>query len=261
MKKKKNMNTYVKYILILFASLIIGAGIGIFLSFINMDGIGLGAHGVIERLRQFMFPVLIVIGIASIIVGEYTLRKNNRLGIKLQRAEDEESDSIEYEIEQIGALGMIGNTVFNVLSLVVLSTGYSLEYIDSLNSMDDRWLLAAFGVFIAENFYMGFWQIRFIKTIQTIYPEKTGDPVSGKFQKQWLESCDEAERELIYQSAYKTYLISIKVVSILTFVSLFTHLIWNTGVMAVFLLGGVWIVMTLIYCRSCVKLKADKLNT
>lgn len=261
MIKKKKMNTYIKYILILLVSLLIGGCIGLFISFFNMDSIGDGTWSFVKQLRGFMFPLLTAIGLVSILFGEYVLKKNKELGERLHYSEDEESDSIEYEIEKVGAWGTVGNTVFSVLSLLVLSTGYSLEYIKSLNETDNMWLLASFMVFIVESFYSGFWQIRFIKGIQKVYPEKAGDPASGKFQKQWLESCDEAEKEVIYQASYKTYLMGMKLISALAFVSLFTHLVWNTGVMAVAVLGVVWIVMTVTYCRNCVRMKEKRINT
>lgn len=261
MTKKKNMNTYIKYILMLLVSLVIGGCIGFLISFFNPDSIGDGAWDIVKQLRIFMFPLLIVIGLVSILQGEYILKRNKGLGKKLHVAGDEESDSIEYEIEKVGAWGMIGNTVFNVLSLLVLSTGYSMEYIESLDGTGNKWLLASFFVFIVESFYMGFWQIRFVKGIQRIYPEKTGDPASGKFQKQWLESCDEAEKEVIYQASYKTYLMGMKLIPFLAFLALFTHLVWNTGVMAVVVLGIIWIVMTVTYCRGCVRMKEEKINT
>lgn len=261
MTKKKNMNTYIKYILILLVSLIVGGCIGILISFFNTDSIGCGAWGIVKWLRSLMFPLLTVIGLVSVLYGEVVLKKNRELGTRHHSAGDEESDSIEYEIEKAGAWGMVGNTVFSVLSILVLSTGYSMEYIESLDGTGNKWLLASFFVFIVESFYMGFWQIRFIKGIQKIYPEKTADPASGKFQKQWLESCDEAEKEVIYQASYKTYLMGMRLIPMLAFVSLFTHLVWNTGVMAVAVLGIIWIVMTVTYCRNCVRMKEEKINT
>ena len=54
-----------------------------------------------------------------------------------------------------------------------------------------------------------------MKCVQRVYPEKKGDPASRKFQKEWLESCDEAERAMIYQSAYKSYMTANKTIPLL----------------------------------------------
>lgn len=261
MTKKKKMNTYLKYTLILLASLIIGAVGGFFLAAVNLQGIGSGVGGFMELLRGAMLPVLILLTFINVVFGEIILKKSVSLGRLLKEAQDEEGDALEYELEQVGAIGLVANNILTVLSLIVLSTGYSMEYMESLSEMGTRGLLAAFGVFILGNAYAGVWQVRLIKETQKIYPERIADPTSGKFQEQWLKSCDEAEREIIYQSSYRAYLAMMKIVPALTFVALLTHLLWNTGVLAVVLLGIIWILATLTYSRNCVRLKAKKLNT
>ena len=57
-------------------------------------------------------------------------------------------------------------------------------------------------MFVGMVGYFGMWQIRYIKLVQRIYPDKKGDPTSINFQEQWLTpSCDEAERrEEIYEA-------------------------------------------------------------
>lgn len=60
-------------------------------------------------------------------------------------------------------------------------------------------------IFLICYAYDGFWQVRYVKVIQESHPEKQGDPSSRKFRQQWLDSCDEAEKEVIYRSAYTSY--------------------------------------------------------
>ena len=45
--------------------------------------------------------------------------------------------------------------------------------------------------------------MRYVKMVQAAHPEKRGDMNSKNFQKDWMASCDEAEKEMVYQSAYK----------------------------------------------------------
>lgn len=81
-----------------------------------------------------------------------------------------------------------------------------------------------------------------------------------KFQKQWMESCDEAEKEVIYQSSYKTYLTIMKVIPILLLVAMLGHFIWNTGIMAILMVGIIWIVANVTYSRSCLIKKGQKIG-
>ena len=61
-------------------------------------------------------------------------------------------------------------------------------------------VLSRTGCVVGMAGYFGMWQIRYIKLVQRIYPDKKGDPTSINFQEQWLASCDEAEKEEILRS-------------------------------------------------------------
>ncbi|WP_442911333.1 DUF3169 family protein [Lachnoclostridium sp. An131] len=106
--------------------------------------------------------------------------------------------------------------------------------------------------------YDSFWQIRYVKLIQLGHPEKTADPSSRNFQKKWLESCDEAEREVIYRSAYKAYAMMGKLVPVLLVVTMLANLFFNTGMLAVVMVAVIWLAVTMTYTCSCVALKEEK---
>ena len=70
-----------------------------------------------------------------------------------------------------------------------------------------------------------------------------------------MESCDEAEKEAVYQSSYSTYIFSGKLIGILLVVTMIAHLFFNTGVFAIVVVGVIYLCITVKYCVSCVKLK------
>ena len=111
---------------------------------------------------------------------------------------------------------MIASTVGTVLMMLIISPGYSKKYIESQSDGETGRFLAGLVVFMGMVVYFGMWQVRYVKMVQRIYPEKKGDPASMKFQEQWLASCDEAEKEEIYEASYKTYLLTGKVLPINT---------------------------------------------
>lgn len=75
-----------------------------------------------------------------------------------------------------------------------------------------------------------------------------------------MESCDEAEKELIYQSAYKCYLLLSKSLPILIAIAMMAHLIWDTGIAAVFFICLIWLMLNITYLINCVKGKRRKLR-
>ena len=108
-------------------------------------------------------------------------------------------------MERITAIGTGGLLIIYVLSTVLLATGYSLEYIKQAALTEEpQGLLGAMIVFLIITCYYGFWSVRLVKLQQKIEPRMKGDPTSAKFAEQWIESCDEAEKERIFRSAFKS---------------------------------------------------------
>ena len=260
--KTKKMGTYKKMGLILLAG---AAGGGLFGALLGAgmelygSGIASGAGTVLSALQRVMLPLMIAIGAAGILAGESCIWKMKNIGEEIAGAEDEACDRLEYEYEKAGAFGMKANIITQALCMLVLSTGYSMKYIGTEASRSGHFLLVCI-IFILYFAYAGFWQARYVKCVQRVYPEKKGDPVSRKFQKEWLESCDEAERAMIYQSAYKSYMTANKTIPLLLVVAMLGHLFFDTGIMAVVLLAAVWIIVMLSYLNSCVKIRREKLG-
>lgn len=259
--EKKKMNTYLKFGLRLLAFTMLGAVIGLCIVYFDMSSLGGVVEAAADGIREHLLPIQTVFLILAAVIGEPALRKLRALGEELENAEDEQGDQIEYEMERVSFLGMVSSIAGMVLAMILLATGYSLDYIASLEVSGNRTLLLVFLVFILNCVYNGYWQVRYVKTIQKIYPKQKADIASMKFQEQWLKNCDEAEREMIYQASYETYLCMNKLVSVLAGAAMLCHLMWDTGILAVVMVGIVWIALTFSYCRACVKKKRSKLNT
>lgn len=259
--EKKKMNTYLKFGLKILVFVFIGGMVGIGSVYFDFHSLGGLVKTAADVIREYLLPVQAFLLLLDVLIGESALHKFRALGNALENAEDEQSDRIEYEMEQISSVGMISSIGGMVLAMILLSTGYSMDYIESLSETGNRILLSVFALFILNSIYNGYWQVRYVKSIQKFYPQQKADITSRKFQKQWLENCDEAEREMIYQASYQTYLCIHELVSVLAVVAMLSHLLWDTGIMAVVLVGIIWIAMTVSYCRACVKKKGSKLNT
>ena len=145
------------------------------------------------------------------------------------------------------------------LCILALSAGYSMKYIGTEASRNNHFLMVCI-LFMMYFAYAGFWQVRYVKYVQRVYPEKKGDPSTRRFQKEWLASCDEAERAVIYQSAYRSYVTTGRALPFLLVVAMLCHLFFDTGVMAVALLAAAWLIVMISYLNSCVKIRREKLG-
>ena len=149
---------------------------------------------------------------------------------------------------------MTSNLLSYIGGIVLLAFGYSMDYLHHSIA------LGTCLIFLICVFYDGIMQARYIKLLQKTHPEKKGDVSSMKFQQQWLESCDEAEKEVIYQSAYKAFSFTSKCLSFLLLLTMLSHLFFHTGVLAILVVGITQIILALTYNRSCVELKKVKVE-
>lgn len=257
----KKRNSFGRMGLFMLFSAIGGGILGLALSTVfgdgRIDAVQGGAIFVLGGIRRIMVPALILITIVSVVYGELNLRKQRMLCNKILESMDEECDRWDYEEEKTGAWGMAVNLLSQILCILVLSAGYSMEYIwDGYGGE----VLAACVIFLACYVYDGFWQVRYVKVVQSAYPEKLGDPSSRKFQQQWLDSCDEAEKEVIYRSAYQSYSKTMKTIPGLLMLTMLGHLFFQTGIMAIVVVAIIWMVVTISYLSSCVRLKGQKIR-
>lgn len=258
--QKKKMNTLAKFAWIMSGSAILGGVLG-FASYWffgnTFSEIGKGGMRLVSFMQQLAIPLLLFITAGSVLYGEWNLKKQKEIGSKVNETEEEECDMWEYQLEKTSAAGTVVNTISQILCILVLANGYSLKYISDGHA---KQTLALCGIFLLCYFYDGLWQVRMVKNIQQIYPKMKGDPSSRKFQQQWLESCDEAEKEYIYQSAYKCYQQMGKWIPFLLLVAMLGELMFHTGIFAIIMVAAIWLLVTISYTGSCVKLKQANLD-
>lgn len=257
---KNKMNIWVKLILIFLGSAVIGGVIGFCGAWFfegNTEKVTMFWGVILSGLQKIAIPAMIIITIGSILYGEWNLSQMRKIGHLVLTTEEEECDKWEYLLEKNSAWGTGVNIVSMVVATVILTSGYSLRYIANGNAFTSFILCILFLVLYG---YDAFWQTRLVKETQKIFPQMQGDPTSVNFHQQWLDSCDEAEKEHIYQSAYKCYIQMGKWVQVLLLITMLGQLLFQTGILAVLVVAVIWLLMTITYLKSCVQLKKNNLQ-
>ena len=85
-------------------------------------------------------------------------------------------------------------------------------------------------------------------------PEKTASVYDMRFQKKWMESCDEAEKAMIGKCAFKAFSAASSACNALALVFTLSALIFGTGFLPVLAVCIVWLVGQCVYCREGMKL-------
>ncbi len=255
-QKKGNISTYLKYALILGGCMLFGAVLGVGAVFGRESLLLLPEllDPVQKLIQDLLLPGMLLLLILIVGTGEICFRKIKELRLQSMEAEDEEGDRLEYETERITARGGSLMAFGEFLSTLLLTFSYSSSYLlAEVKEGSAVILLSGFAAYILIQIYHGCWGIRIVKLEQKYNPEKKGDPVSLKFTEQWVESCDEAEKTMIYQSAYSVYLTLSRLIPLLVVMTMLAHLVWNTGIMAVLVTAVLQLVITVSYMRNCIR--------
>lgn len=260
MNTGKRKSPSIKFVLKMLVWMLIGGILGFAMSWFGgqADNVGQFFAVVVRSVQSAMIPLVTLVTVSGILFGEIVLKKIKQIEERLRYAEDEECDELEYQEEYIGAWGLNGSNFAMALAILINSVGYSRNYISGSRETAFRFMIAVV-IFVVCFFYEGLWQMRYVKVIQSSRPEfSNADPSSMKFQEQWMKSCDEAEKEMIYHSSYRTYLFFSKVIPILLVAAMLSNLLFDTGMLAIVLLAVLWIMTSMYYTRSCVNMRKKR---
>lgn len=114
-------------------------------------------------------------------------------------------------------------------------------------------LLAAIVGLLAVTFLVLLSQQRVVDLTRRINPEKQGSVYDLKFQKKWLASCDEAERQRIGQAAYSSFLVTSRTAMVVWIAMVLVNLYLPIGPLPVLAALIPWGVGQISYLAACLK--------
>lgn len=252
MKHGRKMNAYLKlllYILILSAGFFILA-----LCFLaGTDTIRSTAEASLAWLSRYTKALLWCLALMELAVTltgylrvEYLMKAEEKL-----LEQDLEEDGLNYQIEAWTIYTNIFGYLIFILGTILFTFSLSGENEADAFSMIPFLLLAV---------PLAVYGIAYIKQAQRRDPSKRGDPVQFRFHKDWLESCDEAEREMAYQASYRSMQVLGWAIPICFLVAIWGHIMFGTGLLAIFLVGVLWGTVSLSYLFAKLRLLKTKLN-
>lgn len=90
-------------------------------------------------------------------------------------------------------------------------------------------------------------QRKFVNLEKEINPEKSVSAYELKFQQKWMEESDEAEKFVVYKSAYKAYSTTKIVCSVCWIISVIGLLMFDTGFLPMILVLAIWFTLYTVY--------------
>lgn len=206
--------------------------------------------------KSFIEIAIIVFIVLNIAINLYTI---NRYKSAKKRASIAMEDEDFEAVEDLMTFPIYIMNVFFIVDLVFFGI-----ILDLTMDIDGDFMLMMIGiltlVILTYIILTGVMNNKYIELLKKINPEKRGEYYKLNFNKQWINSCDEGEKYIIYQSGFEAYKIGMNTSMILCFVSIISNLLLKTGVFSIICTAIVYIIMQWKYYKESTKLESNMIR-
>ena len=251
--RQENKKAIPKFILIFVGSLIFGLVLGFTLSFLKFENFGdaLSAFGRFfsTRLAGWLLCACPVVELAVGLPLYFGAKK-------CLAAWDGEDEAVSEDIERKLSVCIWISNMAAVLGFF-LAAGLFAGMEQGMFKQAGMGTFHAFlglGGFLVNLFVSIVFQQKLVDMAKKLNPEKHGSVYDPKFQKKWLDSCDEAERAVIGQCALKAYRATSTACMALWMVFVLGGMYFDWGFLPAMAVCTVWGVGQSVYCYWSIKL-------
>lgn len=249
--KQANRKAMPKFILVVIASAIVGGLVGFLAAVYGLNEMAESLRRAGHYFGSHIAPWLMV-ALAVLLPGICT--PIYRSAKKLLADWDGENEDISEAAEQKLSTVLWISSMSMIVSFFLIAASYSGGF-DAIDNEENTLMLsvsiAAFLVLMVEEVLF---QQKAADTARKVNPEKKVSVFDTKFQKKWMDSCDEAEKIMIGKCAYKAYSASGKVCLILSIILAVCALIFDIGFLPSLAVCLIWLVNQSVYCREAMRL-------
>ena len=254
-KQKTDKQIHIKFIIIIICACIIGflGGVG---SVILADKID---ENFVTRLKEIMAIVMPIIFIGSnIVVHIFSFAKYFK-GKKLADSWDGWNEEIIDEAETHLGVALVPENILLVCNFFMYgATLYFANF--TVEGGLGNLVIAGIGVitFIVGLFLYSFLQKLVVDAEKKINPEKHGNILDMEFIKEWIASCDEAQKKQIHEAGFKAYQTANTVCMVMSVISIMGLIAFETGLFPLVCVSIIWISLVVSYSVACIKLEHKK---
>ena len=242
--KRDNRRALPKYLLTILLYGLLGGVLGFFTDVAGAAGVAETVRQALDRLLAVCAPWGIVASAVILLGAGWYLYAAAKRRFTAWDGEDEDTmDDVERQ-----------------LSWALLLTGLMivLDFFFFAASIIYERFLQDLILFLASVAVLVVLQQKIVDLERRINPEKRGSVYDMKFQKTWMDSCDEAERAQIGQACYTAYRMGNKVCVFLWVALLILNFVFDFGLLPIAAVLVVWGVMQTAYALECIRLSKRK---
>lgn len=251
--KKEDAKALGKFITVFVVAGIIGGICGFFGTFLA-DIIKGDIWGNAKQLLGIFSPIAMYVLTTGVLVFDFVQEKKCRKRFEAWDGEDENVyDWLDEKLNYV----LMAASLNMILGYFFFGAAMYCEELWDSSSYEGASLWYA-AITIAGLLYVTAVVIRVQKRVvnfsKEMNPEKRGSVYDTKFQKKWMESCDEAERLLIYKACYKAYMVTQSTCVCLWVVTTFGLMIFDTGLLPMVCVIIIWLAATIGYLAESMRL-------
>lgn len=237
--KKEDKKFFGKFLIILACSFVVGIAAGIGMAFMKQEDLASVISDLVYNFAVTIAPYVSVVYV--LIMGTVLLFSYSSAKKRIAAWDGEDED----EYQKID--NSLGNVLYALnIGLVVTYFFFAIGFEDiaGRSGLADACYILGF---IAALALIIFGQNLIVNLTKEMNPEKKGSVYDTKFLDKWEDSCDEAEKILIYKSAYKTYtMMSHMFIGLWVFCVFGSH-VFGWGPMPVTMVSILWLCQVCFY--------------
>ncbi len=246
-EKSENRKALPKFTLSLLGSLLVGGAVGFAVGLtrafgLDTEALARGLNVLLEAATPWGIPVTSVLTLGSCFFLYRSAAR--KFAVWDGGDEDETSESIDTALSWV----LLLSAVQLLLNLFFLSA-FCIYWMDR-----DISALALVGVFLLSCGLVIFAQQKAVDLERKMNPEKHGSVYDAKFQKKWLDSCDESERRQIGEASRRAYMVTTRLCLGLWLALVILSMLFDMSLLPVFVLLLVWGTMQVTYTLECIRL-------
>ncbi len=248
--RNANKKALPKFLLLCIIGALIGGIAGYYIAANGLDELSGSMKLAGLKFGMYVAPwIMVVIAVAIPVMAiPYYKKAKNQL-LTWDGENEEISDSIEQKLSMVQWISSVAIIISYFLIAASYSGGTSI-FENAKSSLGFGMGVFAFICILVEVVVI---QQKSVDCIKVMNPEKKASVYDIKFQKKWMEDCDEAEKIVIGKCAYKAFNITNSMCSVLAIILAVSALAFNTGFLPSLVVCLIWIVNVSVYSKECMK--------
>ena len=246
--KEANRKAMPRFLLLVLVGAIVGGIVGFYSAKYDVDRLAGSMKSAGAFFGQYVSSwILLAIAVITPIVVIPVYQKTKRLLLAWDGEDESVCDIAEKKLNTV----LLINGIALISAFFLISATYSGGFA-MIEKHLNMYVLAivAFLVILAEGIIT---QQKVVDIIKIMYPEKTASVYDLKFQKKWVDSCDEAEKIMIGRCAFEAFKVTNSVCGALSVILAISALMFDIGFLPSFVVCLIWLVNQCAYCRAAAK--------